>query len=368
MNLALTELRRRPSRFATAGLILFLIAVLLLVLGGLSQGLNGGNDGAVRAQRAELLVFSGPAEGNIPQSLVSASEREVVAALEGVAATGSLRLTQLGARREGGDPRSLIDIAMFGTDSGVGGFSERIAPGTAIADARLADRGVLQGDTLLIGPTRTPVTVTAFADDSAFVGQPTLWVGLDAFDDIVAANKPDEVLPDGAQQVVLVSVAPGTDPDRLALEIDRATGTTETLSRAEAAAAIGPIDGGTLQTIIIVTAVIAVAVVALFFALLTGERLGLYGVLKAVGAKDRTLIIGVVIQAIALTAIGLGMAIPLAVGFDLLVPPDAIPFALSARQVALSAALLFIASVVGAGLTLRRVLRIEPASVIGTAI
>ena len=39
MRLALRELRRRPGRFATATVILTLIAVLLMFLGGLLDGL-----------------------------------------------------------------------------------------------------------------------------------------------------------------------------------------------------------------------------------------------------------------------------------------------------------------------------------------
>lgn len=368
MKLALTELRRRPGRFATAGVILFLIATLLMVLGGLSQGLNGGNDGAVRAQRADLLVFSSTADRSIPQSLVSAADRTVVERVEGVATADALRVTQLGARRPDRDPRDLLDVSVFGTDLGVRDVPADIEPGTAWADRRLDERGVDVGDELLLGPARTSVTVVGFVDDSAYLAQPTLWVGIAAFDEVVGANKPDEVLAPGDQQVVLVQLAPGAGADAVASAIDVATGSTETLTRAAAAAAIEPIDGGTLQSIIYVTTGIAAAVVALFFALLTSERLGLFGVLKAIGARDRTLLVGVVGQAVVLTVVGLAVAIPLAVVFDAVVPPDAIPFALDPARVAGSSALLVTASVLGASFTLRRVLRVEPASVIGTAL
>ena len=39
MKLALKELRRRPGRFSTAAVILTLIAILLMFLGGLLDGL-----------------------------------------------------------------------------------------------------------------------------------------------------------------------------------------------------------------------------------------------------------------------------------------------------------------------------------------
>ena len=51
------------------------------------------------------------------------------------------------------------------------------------------------------------------------------------------------------------------------------------------------------------TFVVAGLVVALFFALLTLERVGLFGVLKAVGASSRTLAAGLALQAV-LIALG----------------------------------------------------------------
>ena len=58
MKLALRELIRRPGRFVTATLILTLIAVLLMFLGGLLDGLTRSATGAVRAQDADAIVYS----------------------------------------------------------------------------------------------------------------------------------------------------------------------------------------------------------------------------------------------------------------------------------------------------------------------
>src|SRR5690554_1396296 len=61
----------------------------------------------------------------------------------------------------------------------------------------------------------------------------------------------------------------------------------------------------------LITAVTAVVVVGLFFALLTVERAALYGVLKAIGASYRTLLSGVVLQALVVSAIAsaIGVAV-----------------------------------------------------------
>ena len=87
--------------------------------------------------------------------------------------------------------------------------------------------------------------------------------------------------------------------------IDRATGATHTLT---VDAEIGKLPGVSEQQsvfnqIIGVTVAIAVVVVALFFALITVERVALYGVLKAIGASSRTLFAGVVLQAVVVTLV-----------------------------------------------------------------
>ena len=71
MSLEILELRRRPGRFATATAILTLLAALLMLLGGLLDGLIAGSTAAFRAQRADLVVYSSAAEQSLPRSRVT---------------------------------------------------------------------------------------------------------------------------------------------------------------------------------------------------------------------------------------------------------------------------------------------------------
>ena len=155
---------------------------------------------------------------------------------------------------------------------------------------------------------------------------------------------------------------------QLADEIDGATGTTESLT---INAAIEEIPGvraqrSTFNQIIGVTIAIAGVVVALFFALLTVERLALYGVLKALGARSSTLFAGVVAQAVVVTAVASVVAGGLAFLIDTLIPPGSIPLDISGSRVLTSAVLLLVAAVIGCAFSLRRVLRVDPAAAIGT--
>ena len=59
------ELRRRPGRFVAATAILGALAVLLMFLGGLLDGLLASSTGAYRAQQADLIVYSTDARDSL---------------------------------------------------------------------------------------------------------------------------------------------------------------------------------------------------------------------------------------------------------------------------------------------------------------
>ena len=364
MKLALRELRRRPGRFVAATAILFLLGSLLLLLSGLVQGLNANKDGLLRSQSAQLIVFSRTAEKSIPQSLLTADVVQKIAAVDGVTATGGLGLVQLGGRLPGAAPRDLIDVVVAGYDLPFAGLPDRIDSGDTWADSSLRDKGVQVGTVIEVGAARTPLRVRGFVDDVGFQTQPTLLVSSAALREIVAANKADAVLPQGATQIVVVAT---DSPAATASAIDAATGSTTTLTSVAAADAIPDTGGGVLQQIIGLTVVIAAAVVALFFALLTGERVGLYGVLKAIGARNRSIFAAVITQAVVLSLIAGVAASIVAIVFEAALPAGSIPFVLTPARLVTSLALLLLASVIGASFSLRRVLQIDPASAIGTS-
>ena len=122
----------------------------------------------------------------------------------------------------------------------------------------------------------------------------------------------------------------------------------------------------TFNQIIGVTVVIALVVVALFFALLTVERTALYGVLKAIGARSSTLFGGVVVagrRGHARSPPAIAGSVVVAARRDH--PARLDPVRHLDRPHRHSVVLLLVAAVVGCAFSLRRVLRIDPASAIG---
>lgn len=368
MKIALRELVRRPARFVTAALILTLVAVLVMFLGGLLDGLVRGSTGALRAQDADLVVYSDAARSTFARSRIDADTRATIEAVPGVARTGGIGIVQLGARVPGNGPRDLAATALFGYELAPTGVPDPPAPGEVYADDVLKADGIEVGMEILLGAARSPVTVVGFVSDVTYSGQGSLWAEPGTWREVLAANRPDVELPEGTFQALLVQADEGVDPRQLAGDIDAATGGTESLTISEAIDEIPGVKAqrATFNQIIGVTVVIAGVVVALFFALLTVERLSLYGVLKALGARSRTLFAGVVAQAVAVTAVASMVAGSLAFVIDAIVPPGSIPLDITASRVLTSALLLLTAAVIGCAFSLRRVLRVDPAAAIGT--
>lgn len=374
MKLALLELRRRPSRFATATVILSLLATLLLLLGGLLDGLISGATSAVRAQSADVVVYSSTAERSFLRSRVDGELRATIDGVDGVERTGGLGVAQLGARVPGNDERDLVDVALFGYEVPPAGVPDPEGQGRGWADRSLEAGGVQLGDRLELGPARTVVEVVGWVDDLEFSGQATVWTDLVTWREVVNENRPDAGVGDEVVQSLVVVVEDGADPGSVAGSIDAATAgsggraATDSLTLDEAVGAIPGVDEqrGTFNQIIGVTVLIAVVVVALFFALLTVERTGLYGVLKAVGAGSATLFGGLVLQAVVVTALASTVGVVVALALDLAVPPGGIPYTLEPARVVSSVVFLLVAAVVGCAFSLRRVLRIDPAAAIGS--
>jgi len=362
MGLALRELRRRPSRFTVATIVLTFLTVLLLLLGGLLDGLFLGSTGAIRAQPADVIVYSSNARDSFLRSRIDDTLRATVESVDGVDTVGGVGVLLLGADpADGGDT---VNVAVIGYEQPAAGVPEPPAPGSAWADDSLRDQGVRTGDTLLVGPARTPIAVVGFVSDTNFLQQSGLWVDLPTWRAAQNANRPDSFVTDDVVQVLAIRGS-----GDLAATIDAATGgATATLTRDEAVYALPGVteQESTFNAIIYSTLLVVLAVVGLFFSLLTLERTALYGVLKAIGASTRRLFAGVVVQAVVVAVIAfvIGSALAMAAGAVL---PANVPLQLTVGRFLFTFVALVIAAVLGSAISLRRVTRIDPASAIGSA-
>lgn len=380
MSIALKELRRQPRRFSAVTMAMTLLIVLLVVLGGFLDGLELSQTGAYRAHEGNVLVFDDDAELQLQRSRVATADAEALAALPAIDAVGSLDATftvaGIGAGSEEGDPvledPVLEDVALFGYELATVGLPEPPAAGEAIVDQQLQRvAGVQVGDVLEIGPTAEPVTVSAIIDDLT-TGAPTVWVGVDEWRRLVALGNPAAVPPDGTAQILVVAPA-GSPEDAVAAIVGSPLGDASTagpgLDPVTATGAVDALDvvqqqSSTFEGIISVTFIIVLLVVALFFALITLERVGLYAVFKALGARTGELLLGLSAQAVAISLVAIVIGFTLSALFISLLPPE-LPLRVEPARLGQIAVGTVITALLGSLFTARRILRIDPAEAIG---
>lgn len=363
MSIALRELARRPGRFLPVGGALTLLVLLLLVLGGFLDGLTLSQTGPYRAQAGRLLALSGDAELQLSRSRIDAGARRAVEDVAEAGAVGGLGATATTAKPARAD--TLQDVVVYGYELGTDVLPAPPAAGTAVVDrqlARVAD--VREGDRLEVGPSALPVTVAGFVDDVS-QGAPTVWVGIETWRDVAADANPAGAPPAGTVAALVVEPAPGTSLDALAGSIEQAAAVeAATVDQVIDALPVVNQQAATFQGIIGVTFVVTLLVVALFFALLTLERVRLYAVLKAIGARNRDLVAGTVTQAVAVALAALAVGGVAALAFVAVLPAD-LPVRLEPARALLVAGGTLLTAVGGGLLTLRRILRVDPAAAIG---
>ena len=363
MILALRELRRTPRRFVTATIVLTLLVVLLLFLGGLLDGLYLGSTGALRAQRADVIVYSADANDSIIRSRIDPALRARVELVPGVTDVSGLGITLVGTTVPGRG--SLADTAVIGYESAPRGVPAPPPAGEAWADRRLAAFGVHVGQTLGVGPEQVPIRVRGWVSDTNYLLQGALWVDPATWRQVQDTSRPDASVPPGTFAVLAVS---GRPPARkLAHDIDAATnGETKTLTKSQAVLSSPGTreQKSTFAGIIGVTFLVVALVVALFFVLLTIERISLYGVLKALGASTPRLAAGVMTQALVVGVVAFGFGELLTLGLAALLPAQ-IPLLLQPSRAVLTFVGVTAAAVLGGTVSLRRIAHADPMTAIG---
>lgn len=366
MRLAWKELVRRPSRFLTAGGALTLIVVLLLILGGILDALTNASTGLLKAQSAPLIAYGADARDSIVRSRIPAEVHDDIRDVAGVHEATGLGVSLLAATVPGRE--EVADVAVFGYEAPNARVPAPPEPGQGYADASLQDDGVEIGTTVEIGVAGVPVEVVGFVEDTNYNLQGGLWVEAETWREILNANIPNAAVAPGTFQAIVITPEEGVTPQELADRIDAEVAEAKVLTIDEAIAALPGVSQqqGVFGAIISTTFVVAGLVVALFFALITIERIGLLGVLKAIGASSRTLAAGLTVQAvlIATGAVAVGGLLTLALAS---VIPEAVPLELSTGRFMFTAVGLVVTALVGSAISFRRIIRIDPASAVGGA-
>jgi len=362
--LAGREIRRAKLRFGllagAVGLLVFLILFQQALLGSLLKSFTG----AIENQSGTVLVYGAEARKNVSGSVIPPPLQAAVEAVDGVGASAPLAEATFTVQAAG----ALTDSSVFGFTPGGPGEPTRLVEGR-LPQSPTEAAGSKEDPAFTIGATVTSVngdvelTVVGLTEGSRFSVAPTLWVTFDGFTALRLAANPDAraVLP----SLVALTPAAGTTPEQLAQRVNDEVPGVQALTRDQAVSEAPGVAQVTqsFRLILGLAFLVVAVVIGFFFLILTVQKLPSLTLLRAVGAPVGYLVRALLAQIAFVVAGGLVVGLALTV-LAVRGASTGLPIALSPSTAIGSALGVIVLALLGSIVTLLRVARIDPASVV----
>lgn len=373
MFLAVRELSFARVRFGLMGAVIALIAVLMVMLSGLSVGLV--NDGVSGLQKLPVTAFAFEKhvqhDAAFSRSVVDADAVRAWRERPDVAAATPYGNTLVNARSDGGVE---IDLALFGVEPDsflappVRRGSPLSDPDGIVVSATAVDAGLRIGDTVTLDRLGTRLTVVGVLDGQHTFGHVDVaYVPLATWQRVKAGVRPGGVLPEQAGRestAVAVRAKPGHTLDLAAG--DAAAGTESlTLDQSYGASPGYTAESTTLQLIQGFLYVISALVAGAFFAVWVIQRRHEVAVLRAMGASGGYVLRDALAQAFILMAVAVAVGVAVGVGLGAFLTGGGVPFALSAPDITAAALGLILLGLIGAAAAVARIVSVDPATALG---
>jgi putative ABC transport system permease protein len=376
--LSMKELWRLRGRFLLVSMVIALITLLVLFIAGLAEGLGAGNIEYLSKLNADVIVYQENSQQSISASRLDRSKLNDVARLPGVEAVGPIGASSATiVLPDGGKP---IDVSLLGVEPGKPGdvpiregqtFSSRRA-NEVVVDRNTAFRAKLKpGDNVTLKTVQGTdekfytLQVAGISDGQQFFLRPSVFVPDITWDKI----RPKGGEPNTGELAYNVFAVKLSDPTQAQAMQQIIPQRVERVETADLITAYKKTPGyaeqqATLDTQRIFTLIIGVLVIGGFFQIQTLQKVPQIGMLKAIGARNRTVAIASIFQVTIVTiigvAIGAAFTLLLAANFPVTVP---IVFKPNTTMIAITSLLLI--GPIGGLVSVRYSLRIEPLRALG---
>ena len=375
MFLALRELRFARGRFGLMGAVVSLIAILMVMLSGLSSGLVNDGVSGLKSLPVTAFVFDeGTRTDNaFSRSVVDAEQLESWQSQPGIDHAAPVGAGMTNATTEDG---TQIDLSLFGIQP-----DSFLSPAVSEGDTISSLEGIVlsetaKGDGLEVGTVLTldrigtELEVVGFTEGQATFGHVDMaYLHLDTWR-LIASGAAQAGVPTQDQvnaldhdvaSVIAIQAQEGTDLGAADLA---ARTTTVSLQESFNSSPGYEAETLTLSMIQVFLYAICALVVGAFFTVWTIQRQHELAVLRAIGASGRYLLRDSLTQAsillISFTAIGVAAGVALGVAM-----PAGMPFALEVTPILTSSLLTIGLGLVGAAIAILRITRIDPITALG---
>ncbi|MBH0163955.1 ABC transporter permease [Fictibacillus sp. 7GRE50] len=335
MNIAWKEIKKNKGRFSILGSIIFLISLLTFIISGLANGLSQDNAALIKDLPNGQFYMNNDAEENYNLSRIDNRLQEQVLNKHKNAAALSIQMGFL--NDESDKQRSVAFVAS--TDSKL---FQSVAPGEIVLDRSLEKDGIKVGDTLTHKPFNEPLVVKDFVDQKKFSHAPVAFLNMEDYKQMYRAEE---------MQLLFI---PGADETLNFKEL-------QTFSNKEFLSTIPSYSAEQMSLNMIVWFLIVISgmLFAIFFYMMNVQKIGLYGILKAIGVKTSDLFKMMWTQMLCITIISLTLSVGFSQLFKEIAPKD-MPYHLTNETTLQLSIVFLVIGFIGATLSGLQIKKVEP--------
>lgn len=374
MFIAIRDLKFAKGRFFLMGFVVTLVAFLVITLSGMSEGLIKANISGLIELPATHIAFEDNGNPSYRQTMVERYMWEGWAEEDAVKAIAPMGHTVFIARAADDTPH---EVALWGIEPGsfveppviIGEGWGEVENGVVITGDLVKD-GVGIGDELVLDRAQTVLVVVGITEEPRNIGHlPVIYAQLPKWQEATygppGGPPPGEKLPDILFDFVsIVALQLEEGADLAAIDDENETKTFDRLGYY--AASVGyESEVQTVQMIQSLLVVISALVLGAFFSIWTIQRTREIGLVKALGASNGYLMRDALGQAVFLIALGTALGYAGTLWVENLVEGTEFPFMLPVSAVIGAITTLFVAGLIGAALSIRRITSIDPIIALG---
>lgn len=376
MFVALREIRAATGRFSLMGSVVGMIALLLVMLTGLTSGLANQNISSLRDMEPTRYIFglAGETSPNAddPETLADTTFAESAVTEDDLQHWGNTEgvdtVVPVGAAQtlmSTGEGDALGSVGVLGVPADAGMVERTVdetltgstepADGTVIISESVAeDHQLSVDDTVTIGPT--DVQVAGVVEDQYYSHSEVVWVSTDTWQQVSHADE-------AVQGTVLAVYGDEDAVDWEATGADSST-VAKTVSESYQALPAYGSEQGSLTMMQGFLYVISALVIVSFVTVWTIQRTRDLAVLRALGGSTGYLLRDSLGQAAVILGVGVVVGAGLGAVLGALVA-GTVPFTLTAVSVIGPAAGIWVLGMLGSALAVKRVARIDPQLALG---
>nr|WP_289038101.1 ABC transporter permease [uncultured Allobacillus sp.] len=335
MNIGWKEIKKNKSRFLILGSIVFLVSLLTMIISGLANGLSQDNAALIKDLPEGHFYMSEDAEETYNLSRIDTDVQNEIMNKHPDAVALSIQMGFLNNQDD--KQQSVAFVTSTNSD-----LFEQVNKGEVIVDRSLKEKGIKTGDRLTNNQLRDELVIKGFVDQKKFSHAPVAYINMEDYKKMYNIEQ---------MQIVFI---PGEDSS------ESFTG-LQSYSNKDFLSTIPSYNAEQMSLTMVVSFLIVISgmLFAIFFYMMNIQKIGLYGILKAIGIKTSRLFKMIWTQMFFITIIALTLSISLSHMFNL-IAPKGMPFHLTIETTTQLSIIFLVVGFIGATLSGLQIRKIEP--------